>query len=108
MLSQTQVAPQANEAKTVIELLKPLVLQGKIIVADAMFCKKDVCDNILDSGGDYFIVVKENQSTLLKEIELAFAETEGLSPPTNNVKWKLSVKRFRRWAKDIAASNVAF
>jgi len=80
VLSQTQVAPQTNEEKTALVLLKTLVLQGKVIVADAMFCKRDVCEKILDSGGDYLIVVKENQPTLLREIELAFAETEGFSP----------------------------
>ena len=80
VLSQTQIDPQTNEEKTALVLLKTLVLQGKVVVADAMFCKRDVCEKILDSGGDYLIVVKENQPTLLKEIKLAFAETEGFSP----------------------------
>ncbi|MGB0600539.1 MAG: ISAs1 family transposase [Rubripirellula sp.] len=80
VLSQTQVHPQTNEEKTALVLLKNLVLQGKVVMADAMFCKRDVCEKILDSGGDYLIVVKENQPTLLREIELAFAETEGFSP----------------------------
>lgn len=80
VLSQTQIDPQTNESKTALQFLKTLVLQGKVVVADAMFCYKDVCEKILDSGGDYLIVVKDNQPTLLKEIELAFAETEGFSP----------------------------
>ena len=80
VLSQTQVDPQTNEAKTALLLLKSLVLQGKVIVGDAMFCQRDVCEKILDSGGDYLVVVKENQPTLLREIELAFAKTEGFFP----------------------------
>ncbi|MBL4885475.1 MAG: hypothetical protein JKY95_13185 [Planctomycetaceae bacterium] len=45
-----------------------------------MFCQRDICEQLVDSGGDYFFTVKENQPTLLKEIKLAFAETEGFSP----------------------------
>jgi len=69
-----------------ITLLKLLVLKGKVIVGDAMFCQREICEQVLDSGGDYFFVVKENQPTLLKEIKLAFANVEGFSPPTNVVK----------------------
>jgi DDE_Tnp_1-associated/Transposase DDE domain len=80
VLSQTQVDPQTNEAKTALGLLKTLVLQGKVVVADAMFCQKEICEQIIDSGGDYFIVVKENQPALLRDMELAFANTKAFSP----------------------------
>ena len=80
VLSQAQVDPETNEAKAALQFLKTLVLRGKVIVGDAMFCQRDVCEQILDSGGDYFVVVKENQPTLLKEVQLAFAETEVFSP----------------------------
>lgn len=80
VLSQTQVDSKTNEAKALLTFLKDLILQGEVIVGDAMFCQRDVCEKILDSDGDYFVVVKKNQPTLLREIELAFAETEGFSP----------------------------
>lgn len=80
VLSQTEIYHDTNEAKAALKLLKTLVLQEKVVVGDAMFCQKEICEQILDSGGDYFFVVKENQPTLLKAIELAFAETEGFSP----------------------------
>jgi len=80
VLSQTEIPHDTNEAKAALMLLKTLVLQGKVVVGDAMFCQKEICEQILDSGGDYFFIVKENQPTLLKDIELAFAETEGFSP----------------------------
>ena len=80
VLSQTSVDSKTNEAKTALHLLKTLVLKGKVIVGDAMFCQREVCQQILDSGGDYFVVVKDNQRKLRKEIELAFAQTEGFSP----------------------------
>lgn len=80
VLSQTRVASETNEAKAALTLLKSLVLQGKTIVGDAMFCHREVCRRILDFGGDYFVVVKENQPTLRRDVELAFAQSEAFSP----------------------------
>ena len=80
VLSQACVDSKTNEAKAALEFLKGLVLKGKVVVGDAMFCQRDVCEKILDSGGDYFVVVKQNQPSLLREIELAFTESKAFSP----------------------------
>jgi hypothetical protein len=80
ILRQTTVDPTTNEAKAAIDLLKSLVLKGKVVVADAMFCQREVCQQILDSGGDYLVVVKDNQPAVKREIEIAFAEPRGFSP----------------------------
>ena len=80
VLSQSQVPPETNEAKAVLSFLKTLVLEGKVVVGDAMFCQQEVCQKILDSGGDYFVVVKKNQPTLLRDVQLAFAESKAFSP----------------------------
>jgi hypothetical protein len=80
VLSQTQVDQKTNEAKTALELLKTIVLKGRVIVGDAIFCQRDVCEEVLEDGGHYLFVVKENQPTLLREIESAFAETKAFSP----------------------------
>ena len=80
VLSQTQVAPETNEAKAALTLLKSLVLEDKVVVGDAMFCQREVCERILDSGGDYFVVVKDNQPTLRRDVQLAFAKAEAFSP----------------------------
>ena len=45
-----------------------------------MFCQREVCERILDSGGDYFVVVKDNQPTLRRDVQLAFAKAEAFSP----------------------------
>jgi hypothetical protein len=45
-----------------------------------MFCQRELCQQVLDSEGDYLIAVKGNQPTLLREIELEFtAEPAALS-----------------------------
>jgi hypothetical protein len=81
VLSQCRVDEKTNEHKAALDLLKTIVLKGRVVVGDAMFCQRDVCEQIVDSGGDYFIAVKENQPTLLREIELKLAADKAAFPP---------------------------
>jgi hypothetical protein len=81
VLSQMRVDDKTNEHKTALELLKRLVMQGRVVVGDAAFCQRDLCQQVLDCGGDYLICVKENQPTLLREIQQEFiAEKSAFSP----------------------------
>ena len=80
VLSQSVKDSGTNEHKGAFDLLKTLVLEGRVIVADAAFCQKDLCQRIRDGGGHYFVVVKDNQPQLKRDIQTAFAETEGFSP----------------------------
>lgn len=78
VLSQQAVDPSTNEAKAALELLKTVVLEGRLISGDAMFCQREICQQIVDSGGDYLFVVKENQPELKAAIEAEFQP--GFSP----------------------------
>ena len=81
VLSQTRVDEKTNEHKGALDLLRNLVLKGRVVLGDAMFCQREVCQQVLDSEGDYLIAVKGNQPTLLPEIELEFtAELAAFSP----------------------------
>jgi predicted transposase YbfD/YdcC len=73
-----------------------LVLEGRVIVADAMFCQKDLCQRIRDGSGRYFVVVKDNQPRLKQDIQSAFAETEGFPPPTFSKNMTKTARRMRR------------
>jgi hypothetical protein len=72
VIHQRRVPSDTNEHQTALEVLKELVLTGRVITADAMFCHQDVCETIVDSGGHYVLPVKENQETLLHAISLEF------------------------------------
>jgi hypothetical protein len=72
-LSQTRIEEQTNEAKTALELLCNLVLKGRVVTGDAMFCQREVCQQVLDQGGDYLFVVKDNQPALKEAIAAEFA-----------------------------------
>jgi hypothetical protein len=71
-LGQTPVPEGTNEPGAALPWLRSLVLKGKLITADAIYCQRDVCRQILDSGGHYFIAVKDNQPTLLADIAAEF------------------------------------
>jgi len=70
-----------NEHKTALEVLKDLVLTGRVVTADAAFCHQDVCQTIVDSGGHYVLPVKDNQPQLLAAIESEFAAGNAVFSP---------------------------
>jgi hypothetical protein len=73
---------KTNEHKAGLRLLEALVLDGRLITGDAMFCQRDLSAQVVGQGGHYLFFVKENQPTLLRDIEAAFApSTEGAFSP---------------------------
>jgi hypothetical protein len=78
VLSQQAVPPTTNEAKTALELLKTIILKGRLVTGDAMFCQRELCREIVDSGGEYLFVVKDNQPELKAAIAADFQP--GFSP----------------------------
>jgi hypothetical protein len=71
-LRQSEVGTKTNEHKAALGLLKGLVLEGRVITGDAMFCQRDLCAQVVRDGGHYFVTVKDNQPELLRDIEDAF------------------------------------
>lgn len=68
VLSQMRVDDKTNEHKAALEMLGTLALKGRVVTGDAMFCQRALCQAVVDSGGDYFFQVKENQPALLRDI----------------------------------------
>ena len=75
-------ADKTNEHKAALLKLENLVLSGQVVTVDAMFTHRDFCQKVRDRGGHYLAFVKENQPTLLHDIQAAFASaaTEAFSP----------------------------
>ncbi len=80
VLSQTPVKASTNESKAALEFLKQLVLKGKLIVGDAAFCQRDVCEKLLEDEGEYLLVVKDNQPNLHRAAQQAFVIPRAFSP----------------------------
>ena len=78
VLRQLAMPPDTNEHKAALTLLKQIALKGRVITGDAMFCQRDLCQQIINDGGDYMIAVKDNQPELKAAIEAEFQP--GFSP----------------------------
>lgn len=71
-LAQHAVDDKTNEITAVEALLQQLVLEGRIVTMDALLTQRHIAQTIVDKGGDYVMVVKENQPHLRADIELVF------------------------------------
>jgi predicted transposase YbfD/YdcC len=69
-LAQT-VARDGGEAQAAIAALELLSLKGCTVTADALHCHRRMTKTIRDSGGDYVIAIKGNQSKLALEATAA-------------------------------------
>jgi len=75
-LSLGQVATEAksNEITAIPELLELLDLHGAIVTVDAMGCQKAIASKIVERGGNYLLVAKDNQPTLVNNIQKAVGD----------------------------------
>lgn len=81
VIRQHAVPAGANELLAARDLLRQLVLTGRVITADAMHCQQETCRQIVDSGGDYLVTVKDNQSTLHRAISQEFTAQNAVFSP---------------------------
>ena len=72
-------------------------IKGRLVTGDAMFCHRELCEQIVDSGGDYLFVVKDNQPELKAAIEADFQPGFPPTPPKSGDKRRcLKPARFPR------------
>ena len=45
---------------------------GRVLTGDALFCQRGLCAQVRAAGGDYLLLVKANQGTLYRDIQLLF------------------------------------
>ncbi len=72
-----RLAPGRNEVLGAQQALALLSLDGCIVTADALHCRADTAQVILDTGADYALAVKANQPRLLAKAQ---ALTDGADP----------------------------
>jgi len=53
-------------------LVARIAWPGRVLTGDALFCQRALCRQVLAAGGDYLLLVKENQPTLYDDIRLLF------------------------------------
>lgn len=72
VLNQRRVDEKTNEITVVPELLAGRDLYGVVVTMDALLAQRAIAQQILTQGGDYVMVVKENQPELCHAIDLRF------------------------------------
>jgi len=76
-----------NEIVVAPQLLKCLDLRNKVVVGDAMQTQRGLSLQIVEAGGDYVWVVKDNQPATRQAVEQLFAPAQPIpgwnNPPTD-------------------------
>lgn len=67
-LAQVAVDDKTNEIGAVQAVLRALVLEGRVFTMDALLTQRAVAQTVVDGGGDYVMVAKENQAGLVQGI----------------------------------------
>jgi hypothetical protein len=77
VLLQVRVDAKTNEHKAALELLGVLPVKGRVVIGDALFCQRDLCEKVVEQGGDYLFFVKDNQPGLEADIRAGFGFEAG-------------------------------
>jgi len=62
------------ELATAPALIACLDWQGRVLTGDALYCQREVCQQVMHAGGDYLVTVKGNQHALHRDIAILFAQ----------------------------------
>jgi DDE_Tnp_1-associated/Transposase DDE domain len=73
VLDQLETVGKGQEMAAAQLLLGLLPLKGRLVTADALHTQREFCQTVLDGEGDYLLPVKENQPTLLADLEAVFS-----------------------------------
>ena len=79
VVAQLGVTDKSHELGHLEPLLDALVLDGRVVTADALHTHEGVARQIIEGGGDYLLPVKANQPVLRSDIALVFAHSKELA-----------------------------
>jgi predicted transposase YbfD/YdcC len=74
VLGQIKVDEKSNEITAIPELLKALDINGCIVTIDAIGTQVDIVEEIVKSGAEYVLALKENQKNLHNDVKLYIEE----------------------------------
>ncbi len=83
-------APGRDETKGALEVLALLDLEGSIVTADALHCRRGFAATVLERGGDYALAIKANCRPLFKAVTQQFkgsakrSSTKQIGPPAHD------------------------
>ena len=71
-LYQVGVDNKTNEIPVTQELLKGLLIEGRVFTLDALLTQRQIAQTIVDNHADYFMTAKGNQANLHQDIAFYF------------------------------------
>lgn len=77
-LRQVAVGTKANEITAAPALLRQIDLAGTVVTGDALFAQRSLSTQLVEAGGDYCWIIKENQPMLYDDLRVLFGP-----PPTS-------------------------
>jgi predicted transposase YbfD/YdcC len=99
VLAQLIVDAQQHQAELTVApvAIKQLDWQGRVLTGDALYCQQALCTQVVEAGGDYLLLVKDNQPTLLADIQQVFAPltTEELARSGVHTVQPLAIESYR-------------
>jgi predicted transposase YbfD/YdcC len=87
VLAQLEVGRKENEIPATARLLKTLDLRGKIVTGDALLAQRDLSLQIVEAGGEYIWIIKDNQPETCEALARLFAPepcVPGFSPASHD------------------------
>ncbi len=84
-------------------LLERMIVTDRVVTGDALYCQRQLCEQVVGGGGDYLLIVKSNQKRLYEDIELCFdrpvvGETYGYAETEDSHGERREYRRL--WATD--------
>ena len=76
---------KTSEPKVFRELIGMIDISGAVVVADALHCKRDSAEKVIEENGDYLFAVKDNNPRLKEDIEL-YIQNENVEQYTKTEK----------------------
>jgi predicted transposase YbfD/YdcC len=85
VLAQEAIDCGADKAEAELTVAPALAARvewpGRVLTGDALFCQRALCRQVVRAGGDYLVLVRENQPTLLHDLALLFDLPPDLPAP---------------------------
>lgn len=99
-------APNRNEVVGALQVLEPLSIEGTTVTADALHCRPDIAQAILDKQAHYALALKSNRPKMLSDAKARLKRAE--APSCAEHKTRRSHGRFeRRRASLVRAPGMA-
>ena len=99
-------ADNGGELEAALEVLSLIALKGKIVTTDALHCNRRTVAAISQGGGDYCLVLKANQDSLLSDARSCFGKVGADYPVARQVEVRHGRKETRT-ATVVSAKGLA-